>query len=179
MHSPRYPVPSRKENRMLESHKSPSCGRFFTLAFLISTALVLAGCATKPDPSFRLQSPVGVPEPSHTTFNTEVVPAPGRIDVLRWVNQEVMRQMKELGYSVGEENPDLRIRISMMRTDQITTILERVDSARIRLEMRADDEVIREGATPNLTTVELDIFSRDVAAGIVAGFLEDMPEAGQ
>ena len=148
----------------------------FTLPFLVAAALLMAGCATNPDPSFRLETPSISPESSVATFNTEIVPAPGRVDVLDWMHREVTRQMKGLGYKVGEENPDLIIRVKIVRTDQVTTILESVESGRIRLEMKADGKVLRQGHTPHLTTVELNIFSRDTAEEIVAEFLNGFPK---
>ncbi|WP_404364045.1 hypothetical protein [Marinobacter sp.] len=161
---------------MSESATNPHYRFSFALPFLIAAALFLSGCATKPEPPFRLDTPTASPRASHTTFNTEIVPAPGRIEVLDWMHHEVTRQMKDLGYEVAEEDPDLRIRIRMERTDQITTVLEQVDSARIWLEMKADGEVLREGHTPNLTTAEMDMFSRGIAEDIVEEFLDRFPK---
>jgi hypothetical protein len=145
------------------------------LFFVISLAIALAGCQTTPATEFRLKEPQASPDAEQTTFTTEIKPAFAYMGLLRWLEQEVTQQMQALGYSQVEADGDLTIRAYLEPTDQMASVLEPADSVRIHLQMRSEDQRLREGATPNLTSTRLATFSRSTMAGIVENFLEGFP----
>jgi hypothetical protein len=83
--------------------------------------------------------------------------------------------MTALGYEKADTDADLTVEAYIESTDPAETLQETLGSGRIHLQMKAGDEILRQGASANLSVPELDTLSLDTVSEIVANFLEGLP----
>ncbi|WP_166254497.1 hypothetical protein [Marinobacter salicampi] len=138
-------------------------------------SLALSGCALSPDPPLELDSTSVSPSASQTSFTTEIEQTPGRHELLRRLEHELVEQMEALGYTATESDADLQLRVGMDGFAAVEPLNE-PRTGRVELRMNSGDHLLRLGRTPTLNEIALDHMSEDEISAIVTIFLEGLPD---